>query len=411
MESTSFTSSQASLNKQLTDSSSEQPIEVHTLTDREGSTGELYKKIRQKYPGAALSPTDVEQALSLTDLILSHSNPTDGTLTSRSGSSWTDSGWMATAYVDEMGKVYTFLLPKGRIKQILGRGQFKLARLAIRLIEKGGKINTHWVDVVTHHAIDASRNEYGMIHFIESPFIQESLFEFDYNGHKIVEERGVNDIHYGFYGKLSSVQRMAKGTLEDLLDNQTGKQLTLKKSFFIMKQLAYAVEVVHKADITHRDIKPANILVYPGNKIKLNDFGLSRWNVYIKPGDAMGTPTYLPLFEIRAIGVHNYKQTSNTDIFGLGKTYIDILRETTLNTKIKKLLTQAGLGNLTNLTYGELLRLTKRNNTIKQLVVAAGLGDLRNLINQMVSQRLVGDHDANRPNIKQVIEVVEGIDQ
>ncbi len=33
---------------------------------------------------------------------------------------------------------------------------------------------------------------------------------------------------------------------------------------------------MHSQKITHRDLKPANILVYPGMRVKICDFGLSK---------------------------------------------------------------------------------------------------------------------------------------
>jgi len=52
-------------------------------------------------------------------------------------------------------------------------------------------------------------------------------------------------------------------------------RLSLQATVSIMKQVCDALGAVHKARIIHRDMKPANILIGPGGKVKLTDFGLA----------------------------------------------------------------------------------------------------------------------------------------
>jgi mitogen-activated protein kinase 15 len=52
---------------------------------------------------------------------------------------------------------------------------------------------------------------------------------------------------------------------------------------FITAQFAQALQFLHASEIIHRDLKPANILINSDCKIKLCDFGLSRF-LSIKTG-------------------------------------------------------------------------------------------------------------------------------
>lgn len=55
-----------------------------------------------------------------------------------------------------------------------------------------------------------------------------------------------------------------------------GELYTLTQTAGIMGDLLSALEYAHKQNIVHRDIKPANLLIEPGGRIKLTDFGVAR---------------------------------------------------------------------------------------------------------------------------------------
>jgi serine/threonine-protein kinase len=82
--------------------------------------------------------------------------------------------------------------------------------------------------------------------------------------------------------------------LHVLINNQDslldGKRLT------IIRQMAEAIEYVHRAEYVHRDICPRNFIYVPEAQIvKLIDFGLSlpATKNFMQPGNRTGTPIYM----------------------------------------------------------------------------------------------------------------------
>ncbi|HEY6032930.1 MAG TPA: serine/threonine-protein kinase, partial [Kofleriaceae bacterium] len=83
--------------------------------------------------------------------------------------------------------------------------------------------------------------------------------------------------------------------------------------------LADALAAAHAAGIIHRDIKPANILVAPGGRVLLADFGVARLetedSLVTKTGALLGTPAYMS--PEQAAGDI---ATARSDLYSLGAT-------------------------------------------------------------------------------------------
>ncbi|NBH10465.1 serine/threonine-protein kinase [Amycolatopsis sp. SID8362] len=61
-------------------------------------------------------------------------------------------------------------------------------------------------------------------------------------------------------------------------------------------QVLSALESAHRAGIVHRDVKPSNIMVLPGDRVKLADFGIARAMDdpgLTQTGGVMGSPGYM----------------------------------------------------------------------------------------------------------------------
>jgi eukaryotic-like serine/threonine-protein kinase len=74
-----------------------------------------------------------------------------------------------------------------------------------------------------------------------------------------------------------------------------GPKPELIEIFEIMKQLLAALDYSHRQGVVHRDIKPANIMIAPGPKVKIMDFGIARLasSSLTQVGTVVGTPTHM----------------------------------------------------------------------------------------------------------------------
>jgi hypothetical protein len=96
-------------------------------------------------------------------------------------------------------------------------------------------------------------------------------------------------------------------------------KLTTPRAIHYVRQIADALDAVHRAEVVHGDIKPANILIPDNGIAKLSDFGVSRqvWNAETlhTTGPVLGTPAYM------APELLDGKRPSPaSDLFALGAT-------------------------------------------------------------------------------------------
>jgi WD40 repeat protein/predicted Ser/Thr protein kinase len=113
-------------------------------------------------------------------------------------------------------------------------------------------------------------------------------------------------------------------TLDELL--ASAGPLSSYRSAAIAHQIAAALVGAHARGIVHRDLKPANIMVMPGDRIKILDFGIAQalggetrehqvLGAGVLPGTiSIGTPGYMSPEQARGESVDH-----RCDIWGLGK--------------------------------------------------------------------------------------------
>ncbi len=108
-------------------------------------------------------------------------------------------------------------------------------------------------------------------------------------------------------------------TLQQIIGSH--KPLTLLEKCNIMSQVAEGLACAHESRVIHRDVKPANIMVLPGGRVKIMDFGIAKLLrneettrltqegfvigtlLYMSPEQLKGTPDVDALCDIYSYGV------------------------------------------------------------------------------------------------------------
>jgi serine/threonine-protein kinase len=105
-----------------------------------------------------------------------------------------------------------------------------------------------------------------------------------------------------------------------------GVRYTLEQSLKMIRDLLSALDYAHKQGIVHRDIKPANLLIEPGGRVKLTDFGVARiqdsGEATRTQGSMVGTLKYMSPEQVQG-----QKTDSRADLFSVGVVLYQLLTD------------------------------------------------------------------------------------
>lgn len=111
-------------------------------------------------------------------------------------------------------------------------------------------------------------------------------------------------------------------TVQDIL-RDTGKPLPIKKAIDYAIQIATGLDAAHKKNIIHRDIKSDNIMITPGDRVKIMDFGLAKLTddtLITQIGTRMGTVAYMSPEQAEGDEVDH-----RTDLWSLGVVLYEMI--------------------------------------------------------------------------------------
>ncbi len=99
---------------------------------------------------------------------------------------------------------------------------------------------------------------------------------------------------------------------EETLLTRLTRRLALETALDISEQIIRATAHAHAHRIIHCDIKPDNVIVFPGNHIRLADFGIAKVSQKTVQGCGTGTVGYMA--PEQAMG----KPSRRSDVFSIG---------------------------------------------------------------------------------------------
>ena len=109
-------------------------------------------------------------------------------------------------------------------------------------------------------------------------------------------------------GQFVLVTPLGIESLADRMTRRMGRKLVIE----VARQLLEALACAHKERVIHCDVKPENLIVFPGNLVRLADFGLAR--IALRSINASGSGTVGYLAPEQALG----RPSLRSDVFSAG---------------------------------------------------------------------------------------------
>jgi serine/threonine protein kinase/Tol biopolymer transport system component len=131
----------------------------------------------------------------------------------------------------------------------------------------------------------------------------------------------VHEIDETADGALFIAMALCEG--ETLRDRIARGPLAIPEAIGIAGQIAAGLAAAHERGVVHRDVKPGNVMVAPGGRVKIVDFGLAKLadqSRITRAGTVMGTMVYMAPEQLRG-EVTDHR----TDVWSLGVVIYEML--------------------------------------------------------------------------------------
>lgn len=172
-------------------------------------------------------------------------------------------------------------------------------------------------------AIKLIRPEWLLVDSVRQQFLAEA------RAMAKVRHRNVVEIHS--FGERDGVpffimEYVPGVSLEHWLDQRGGSPLAVDEAIGFMEQICAGVQAIHEAGAIHRDIKPSNVLIGPGFRVAVTDFGLVRSAdpINSRPTSTGGTPAFMSPEVIGGLEVPP-KFWPRADVYSLGIMAYELL--------------------------------------------------------------------------------------
>lgn len=172
-------------------------------------------------------------------------------------------------------------------------------------------------------AIKLIRPEWLLVDSVRQQFLAEA------RAMAKVRHRNVVEIHS--FGEREGVpffimEYVPGVSLEHWLDQRGGPPLAVDEAIGFMEQICRGVQAIHDAGAIHRDIKPSNVLIGPGFRVAVTDFGLVRMAdpLHSRPTSTGGTPAFMCPEVIGGLEVPP-KFWPRADVYALGVMAYELL--------------------------------------------------------------------------------------
>ena len=190
-----------------------------------------------------------------------------------------------------------------RIEGIVGAGRMGVVYLAID--PSGRKV-----------ALKVLRDDVAIDPIYRERFRREGRMLAALDHPHVIPIHGMGEID----GLLYIATRLTESTLRDLI---VAGPIPVEDAISILSAVADALDAAHAAGVIHRDIKPANVLMDPGPRAYLTDFGLARdptGFALTAPGQVLGTIDYMAPELLEGIRIG-----PATDIYALACLAVEVL--------------------------------------------------------------------------------------